>query len=548
MMRRSSFVLSPLLLALCLGHGLVTGGIAQVPPVVKPPTAPAGAGNQLGFLVDPKVPVVASIEAPLQPHAGEPFVVVVRLQRAAVAGPHLAASGCLVRVQGREFVSDAGDIHATENRRTVEVVANAVGPLEIEVVPYTNREGGRVIGTKMVRTSTVVSETPMRRGGHNGSRTGARLVLTEPVFLKPACSFDGRALFALVGDAVQGFGVARIDTSNGAETAYLPLASFQISKGVSSALTYERHGNRVFVAVGRMHATQPYEVVVLELDADTLVVRRVVRSGALRVRLPNGTFSEHAGTVGSVFSGRDGRDVTVLMSGASPANADSRGACAWFDMGTSRFVNFGLLDDLAIASGNPGLAGIWVRDDRGVGSEPLAAGRPACVHTLTMGPTVRVVEVAGNAARHFAATAQAGLAVPAIHAVAGVHDGRLYVLTEYGIQAYALNVQPPTAIEPMVGYPPSGDGRSFVSMLSCALVHNGRVVVASHKGLFHWHIASNARSAVDTSMLGDANAAATILAILPSTPNQVILHLDVKRAGQPANTRNPAEFAFVLLQ
>ncbi len=100
----------------------------------------------------------------------------------------------------------------------------------------------------------------------------------------------------------------------------------------------------------------------------------------------------------------------------------------------------------------------------------------------------------------------------------------------------------------MVGYPPSGDGRSFVSMLSCALVHNGRVVVASHKGLFHWHIASNARSAVDTSMLGDANAAATILAILPSTPNQVILHLDVKRAGQPANTQNPAEFAFVLLQ
>lgn len=544
---RSSFVVSPLLLALCLGHGLATGGIAQVPPVVKPPTAPAGAGNQLGVLVDPKVPVVAGIEAPQQPHAGEPFAVVVRLAPAAVAGPYLAG-GCLVRVQGREFSSDWGTIHAGENPRTVEVVANAVGPLDIEVVPFTQQATGRAIGTKVVRTSKVVSETPMRRGGHNGSRTGARLVLTEPVFLKPACSFDGRALFALVGDAVQGFGVARIDTSNGAETAYLPLASFQVSKGVSSAITYERHGNRVFVAVGRLQAAQPYEVVVLELDADTLAVRRVVRSGALRVRLPDGTFREHQGRVGSVFSGRDGRDVLVLMSGSSPTNGDTKGACAWFDMGASQFVSFGLVDDLAIAAGNPGLAGAWVREDRGVGSAPLAAGRTACVHTLTMGPTVRVVEITGNGARHFTASAAAGLAVPPIHAIAGVHDGRLYVANEYGIQAFALNVQPPTAVEPMVGYPPSGDGRAFAAMDSCALVHNGRVVVGGRKGLFHWHIASNTRSAVDTSMLGDANAAATILAILPSTPNQVILHLDVKRAGQPANTQNPAEFAFVLLQ
>lgn len=536
------------LLACCAGLAMTSFVSAQVPPVVKPPTAPVGSSNQLAVLVDPKVPVVAGIEAPQQPHAGEPFSVVVRLEPAAVAGPYLAASGCLLRVQGREFSSDWGVIHATENRRTVEVVANATGPLELEVVPFTQQQDGRAIGRKVVRTVTVVSESPMRRAGHNGSRTGARLVLTEPVFLKPACSFDGRALFALVGDAVQGFGLARFDTTSGAETAYLPLASFQIAKGVSSAVTYERHGNRVFVAVGRLHASQPYEIAVLELDADTLVVRRVVRSGALRVRQPNGSFVEVQGRVGAVLSGRDGRDVMVLAGGSSPSNANTIGACAWFDMGASQLVNFGLVDDLAIAAGNPGLAGAWVRDDRAVMSAPLAAGRPACVHTLTMGPAVRVVEITGNAARHFVNQAAAGAIAPRIHAIAGVHDGRLYAATEHGILAFALNTQPPSTVAPPIAYPSSGDGQPFVSMDCCAVVHSGRVVIASRKGLFHWQIASNTRSAIDASMLGDANAAATIQAILPSTPNQVILHLDVKRAGQPANTRNPAEFAFVLLQ
>ena len=129
-----------------------------------------------------------------------------------------------------------------------------------------------------------------------------------------------------------------------------------------------------------------------------------------------------------------------------------------------------------------------------------------------------------------------------------MHEGRLYVATEYGIEAFALNVQPPTMVGSRGSYPRTGDGQAFAAMDSLALVHNGRVVVASRKGLFHWQIASNTGSALDTSMLGDANAAATILAILPSTPNQVILHLDIKRAGQPPSTRNPAEFAFVLLQ
>ena len=129
-----------------------------------------------------------------------------------------------------------------------------------------------------------------------------------------------------------------------------------------------------------------------------------------------------------------------------------------------------------------------------------------------------------------------------------MHEGRLYVATEYGIEAFALNVQPPTMVGSRGSYPRTGDGQAFAAMDSLALVHNGRVVVASRKGLFHWQIASNTGSALDTSMLGDANAAATILAILPSTPNQVILHLDIKRAGQPPSTRNPAEFAFVQLQ
>lgn len=548
MPRRPAFPVCLRWLACCLGLAMTSVVSAQVPPVVKPPAAPTGGTNQLAVLVDPKVPVVAGIEAPQQPHAGEPFSVVVRLERAAVAEPYLAASGCLVRVQGREFISDWGTIHATENRRTVEVVANATGPFELEVVPFTQQQAGRAIGRKVVHTGAVVSESPMRRAGHNGVRTGARLVLTESVALKPACNFDGRALFVLVGDAVQGFGVARFDTISGAETAYLPLASFQIAKGVSSAVTYERHGNRVFVAVGRLHASQPYEIVVLELDADTLVVRRVVRSGALRVRQANGTFVEVQGRIGAVLSARDGRDVMVLTGAASPSNANTVGACAWFDMGASQLVNFGLVDDLAIAGGNPGLAGAWVRDDRAVVSGPLAAGRPACVHTLTMGPAVRVVEITGNAARHFVPQAAAGTIAPRIHAIAGVHDGRLYTATEYGIQAFALNVQPPATVGPLIGYPPSGDGQPFAATDCCAVVHNGRVVIASLKGLFHWQIASNTRSAIDASMLGDANATATIRAILPSTPNQVILHLSVKRAGQPENARNPAEFAFVLLQ
>ena len=39
-----------------------------------------------------------------------------------------------------------------------------------------------------------------------------------------------------------------------------------------------------------------------------------------------------------------------------------------------------------------------------------------------------------------------------------------------------------------------------------------------------------------------------LAAILSAVHEAGVLHLDVKRAGQPANTQNPAEFAFVLLQ
>lgn len=228
-------------LCLCLGvaAGRASAQTPPRPPAVRAPVAPPGATANPAVPVDAKVPVVANVQAPAQVRAGTPFEVVVRLQQADGAATY-TNGGCVVRIQGRDFASThygplsssaAGKLYRDE---AVVVVAHNVAPASIEVTPFTDLGGaaGRVVGAKVAQATTIVSETPLRRANRAGVRNGARLTMTEPAFLQAACSADGRAIFALVGNARDGFGLARYDTGNAAETAYLPLASFQLSKGV----------------------------------------------------------------------------------------------------------------------------------------------------------------------------------------------------------------------------------------------------------------------------------------------------------------------------
>jgi hypothetical protein len=549
-----SFLPRSLFLSLVLGGAIASVGEAQIrPPAVKAPTAPAGANTNPTVVVDPKVPLAASVEAPLQVPAGEPFKVVVRLQAAAGADAY-PSGGCVVTIQGREFLSQGfGSLLVEDGKRTrteaVDVVAPIVGPADIEITPYTQQGSGRAVGVKVVRKCTVVSETPMRRGGHDGVRNGARLILGEPVSLKPACSFDGRALFALTGSAPTTFGVSRYDTATGAETAYLPLANFRRMQGASLAITYERRANRVFVAVTRKPDNNPPEILLAELDADTLAVRRVIRSGPLRWSTGANSFVDDQGSIEAVLSGREGVDVAVLKSSASPTNAATKGAVAWFSLQQNRCVSYDLFDSMAVASGAPGLAGAWIRGDRAVVSAPLAAGGSALLHMLTMGQDVRVVEAAGSAVRHFAAVALTnGGVAPRIEAVAGVSDGRLYAVTNIGILAWSLGVQPPQQIGIVGALPAGANGRAFDTQWCVAAVNGGRVVVGGRDGVCSWQIANGTSTAVDASMLGDAGFLTTITAILPTTANQVVVKLDKRPASQPNGPSAPTEFAFVLLK
>lgn len=532
------------------------GASAQTPPrppVIRAPTAPKGVTLNPTLKVDAKVPVVASIQAPMQMRAGSPFQVVVRLQQADAVGSY-PNGGCVVRIQGRNFESthfgalsgNSGGKHYRDE--TVEVVANSVGPANIEVTPFTYLEGGagRAFGAKVARDCTALSETPLRRANRNGVRNGARLTMTEPTFMQAACSADGRAIFALVGNARDGFGLARYDTSNGAETAYLPLASFQLSRGVLPCVTYERQGHRVFVATGRLHATEPHAVVVIELDADTLSVNRVVHSGPLRVSQGNNAYTELSGSALAVRSGRDAADIAVLIDAAY---SGSTGAVAWFDMREPRCAHHNLIALMADAAGAPGLSGQWIRSDKTVMGPPLAADRLASIYAITMLQAQKVVEVTGAGVRHF----EPGRLYPnatmlRVDALAGVSSGKLYALTDLGIVAYSLNLAVPTPVGASLGFPPKAGGQYPDFRNGVAVVHNGRVLVGGGHGLYSWQIATNTRSALDESMLSGAGFSSTITNIMPTTPNDVILQLDTTRQGQNAGDPKPAEFLIYLLR
>lgn len=533
-----------------LTAALASHAAAQQPPVVKPPSAPASGLPAAVF--DAKVPTVVAIEAPQQPKAGAPFQVVVKLRVADVAGAY-GSGGCTVKVQGRSFRSPgfgelpfgAGGVR--ERTETIEVVAAAVGATEIEVAPYSvqGTPPREAQGPRVKRAITVTSESPMRRANRSGSRAGTTLLLAEPVYLRGACSADGRAVFAVVGDAVQGHGIARYDAATAVETAYLPLAGFHLHTSVAPCITYERQGNRLFVGTGRMHRVEPYEVQVLELDADTLAVRRVVRSGVMRVAQGANHFTELSPTVSFVLSGRDGADVCLVLSVYDPANQDTMGGIAWFDMRESRCTTISLLDALAKAGGDQGLAGKRVSGTSAVIGPPLAANRVASVYGFTTLPTQKLFEATGAAVRTFdPGSPQPGGIVSKVWGLAGVADNHLYVLTDSCLVGYPLASAVPTQSDRTYSLAVTAAGQPCVSSSSPVLLHNGRVVVGSSAGVFVWNLATKARSPLDAEAAGPGTGLLTPTFLLPAGPNEVVLQV-VRSQSVGANPPPPQPGKFV---
>jgi len=497
----------------------------QKPGAVTAPRTSVPGATTPGVLLDANAPVVTITEAPAQTKAGAPFRVRVRMERAAGDASY-REGGCIVSVQGREFSSrNIGQVPWTED---IDVEANSVGAVEIKATPFTDLDGQnrRAMGKAVTRKLQVVAETPFARANQQASRDGARLTLPDAATVQAGTSTpDGRVLFTVLGDALHGHGLARWDTKTGVETAYLPLASFSGTLPYPGAcLTYERFNNRLFVALGRTAENEPRQLVLLELDATTLAVRRVVRSGALRVAMGQNQSVEASGLPVGVVSGRDGNDVYVAASGIHPANNNTWGSVAYFNLRESRCVRWGFIADLGRESGVGGLDGITFNLVRPVGGPPRGSGLLSRIYMLAGANTPIIVEVTGTGVRSFPSAG--------VRHLAGATVDRLYGVAESAIKSFDLGLAAPTATR-LAGLPSvQVAGGSHSMDVRSALLHGGRVLVAGTEGFAHWTIATNTSSTLDASMVSAVDPYKMVSEILPSSTKEVILRIDTRREGQ----------------